>query len=63
MAGEGAGEGLPPSWSVHESRSNPGHRYYFNRHTGARTWSRMEVLVLELKLVCLVRNGDLKFAK
>ena len=34
---------LPPGWSAHESRSNPGHFYFFNCHTGATTWNRSQV--------------------
>ena len=36
-------EALPAGWSAHQSRSNPGHCYYFNCHTGATTWNRLEV--------------------
>ena len=35
---------LPPGWSCHLSKSMPGHCYYFNRFTGARTWDLGEVL-------------------
>ena len=38
-----AEEPLPAGWSAHQSRSNPGHCYYFNCHTGATTWNRSEV--------------------
>jgi len=31
---------LPPDWSEHESSSHPGHFYYYNRRTGAKTWDR-----------------------
>jgi len=34
---------LPSGWSAHQSRSNPGLLYYFNRRTGATTWNRSEV--------------------
>ena len=38
-----AEEPLPAGWSAHQSRSNPGHCYYFNCHTGTTTWNRSEV--------------------
>ena len=38
-----AEEPLPPGWSAHQSRSNPGLLYYFNCRTGATTWNRSEV--------------------
>ena len=34
---------LPPGWSAHQSKSNPGHFYYFNCRTGATTWNRSEI--------------------
>ena len=34
---------LPRDWSCHPSSSNPGHVFYFNKKTGARTWEIEEV--------------------
>ena len=38
---------LPRDWSRHQSASNPGHEYYFNNRTGAKTWDIEEVLSYE----------------
>ena len=38
---------LPGDWSRHPSSSNPGHVFYFNKRTGAKTWEIEEVLRFE----------------
>ena len=48
MAGSGE-ERLPVDWTEHQSKSCPGHVYYFNSRTGAKTWNRQEVLGLHKK--------------
>ena len=35
---------LPPDWSEHYSTSHPGHVYYYNSKTGAKTWDRDAIL-------------------
>ena len=46
MAGQGDEE-LPVDWTRHQSKSNPGHVYYFNSRTGAKTWDRQQVFSYE----------------
>ena len=36
--------GLPAGWTVHESSSCPGKKYFFNASTGAKAWDLQEVL-------------------
>ena len=38
---------LPRDWSRHQSATNPGHEYYFNSRTGAKTWDIEQVLSYE----------------
>ena len=42
---------LPPGWSAHQSRSNPGLSYYFNCRTGATTWNRSEVTAATVEVL------------
>ena len=35
---------LPRDWSRHQSERQPGHVYYFNNKTGAKTWNIEDVL-------------------
>ena len=48
-----AEEPLPPGWSAHQSRSNPGLLYYFNCRTGATTWNRSEVTDVPVEVLNL----------
>ena len=50
---------LPAGWSAHQSRSNPGHFYYFNCRTGATTWNRSEVTAVPVAAapVEVLNNG------
>ena len=46
----GSGDELPPGWSEHQSKSNQGKTYYFNRRTGERLWDRAKVKPEDLRL-------------
>ena len=52
----GSGGELPPGWSEHQSKSNQGKTYYFNRRTGERLWDRAKVkpgLKVKFSYFCL----------
>ena len=35
---------LPKGWSKHPSSSHPGHFYYYNQITGAKTWDSEDLV-------------------
>ena len=58
-----AEEPLPPGWSAHQSRSNPGLLYYFNCRTGATTWNRSEVTAATVEVLNNEPSGSIPVKK
>ena len=54
---------LPPGWSAHQSRSNPGLSYYFNCRTGATTWNRSEVTAATVEVLNNEPSGSIPVKK